>query len=442
MAAAPPKSNNDVFKEYVQERKILIADSSATSRSNLAHTLGKLGAKSMNIALASTLSDAESEIARISPQIVICDFELGGQRGLELLQRQRAQRPDTKDSLFVLVTSNTSQSAVARAAEEDVDTFILKPFTAETLKSSLVKAALVKIKPTDYIRTIEEGKTFFAKNELDHSELSFKKAKTLDPAPALACYYLGLIQSKRGDTPGAEAYFNEGLGFNKLHYKCIVGLFDVMHGQKRWAESYEVAKRISQYFPANPTRLTQILKLAIITGNYEDVERYYDVFVQIDERAEEVVRHVCAALVVCGKFYLQRSQAPRALELFRKAAVSASGRTRVLREIIQALTEAKMIKEAREFLDRFPMETRRAADFQAMDLLIMDQSPDIDLGSIIAAGRKTLDEGAVDPLIYRIVIARTAQAGWHDSAEQLRIKALSKYPDHASWFELPEAANG
>jgi hypothetical protein len=53
-----------------------------------------------------------------------------------------------------MVTGNSSQSAVSpEAAEEDVDTFILKPYTIEIFSSvCFLKAAMAKLYPSDYMK--------------------------------------------------------------------------------------------------------------------------------------------------------------------------------------------------------------------------------------------------------------------------------------------------
>ena len=128
-----------LFAAYVAPRKILIADTNSASRAGIARSLNNLGAKTTNLLMVTSLAEAEEVIKKDNPQIVICDYDLGTSCGLTLLQSQREKNKDTKNSLFVLVTGNTSQSAVAQAAEEDVDAFVLKPYTLEDSDKRLSK---------------------------------------------------------------------------------------------------------------------------------------------------------------------------------------------------------------------------------------------------------------------------------------------------------------
>jgi DNA-binding NtrC family response regulator len=173
------KKLEKLFHAYITPRKIVIADESAAARTGLAKTLIDLGAKSTNIGLASSLHTAEEEMKRLKPHVVLCDYDLGKGCGLNLLQQQRKLQTDVKESLFIMVTGNTSQSAVAQAAEEDVDTFIIKPYTIETIRQSLLKAAIAKIYPSDYMKTVEEGKKLLFGGKVDESIPILEKAMTM-----------------------------------------------------------------------------------------------------------------------------------------------------------------------------------------------------------------------------------------------------------------------
>jgi two-component system chemotaxis response regulator CheY len=432
---APVKNDPqaDLFRKYIADKRILIADESAVARTSIASMMGQMGAKTALMVLCSNLRDAQQEIERFKPNLVMCDYDLSGGAGLELLQAQRAQNPDSNSRVFVLITGNTSQTAVARAAEEDVDTYILKPFTPATLRAQIIKAVLTKTHPDDYTKTIQEGKKQLQSGQIDDAMKTFESARGMNGTPALACFYLGQTNLMKESVPVAEGSYQEGLGYNKIHYKCLVGLYDVLYSQKRYNEAYEIVKKISQYFPANPQRLTTVLRLAIMTKSYEDVERYYQVFTKIEGRTEETIRYVCAALVVCGKYYLATSHMTRALELFQKAAVTAGGRVKILQEIVMALAAENMTKEATEYMKRFPPETRNQSIYLALDLALFDRSGAA-RGVIIERARQLLAKDLHDPLIYEIAIRRSKEAGLIPAVESHLDEGCKRYPTEKPRF--------
>ncbi|OFZ22278.1 MAG: hypothetical protein A2X94_02170 [Bdellovibrionales bacterium GWB1_55_8] len=426
------KKIEQVFAKYISTRKILIADEAASSRTGLARTLVDMGAKSNLVTLASSLAIAEQEMARVQPHVVLCDFDLGRGAGLNLLQSQRKNRPETKESLFILVTANTSQSAVAQAAEEDVDCYIIKPYTIEVMRRLIMEAAIAKLQPDEYSRLIEEGKNHLASKKTEEALKLFEKASGLSQKPSLACFYAGQANIQKNALDNAEGSYTKGLVHNKIHYKCMVGLFELMMQKKMHTEAYAIVKRISQYFPANPQRLASVLRLAIITRSYDDIEGYYQAFTGLDHRNDEIVRYICAALVVCGKYYLSTGSQSRALSLFQKAAVTGTGRTKILREAITTLLEFQLVQEASTYLGRFPPDTQSGVDYLASEYMIANQRSTP--GMVIEKGRKLIKQGAHDPTIYKILIHRSRQAGLAEAAESLIRDALERFPENGNDF--------
>lgn len=430
------------FKDYIQGKHVLVCDSSATSRNSMQLALTALGAQPGSVVMTSKYEQAELGIQGLKPEVIICDYDLGKRCGLDLLQKQRLAQPEHKKCLFILVTGNTSQTAVARAAEEDVDTFILKPFTSGSLKAQLLKTCHAKMKPSDYLRAIETAKQLLAESHHDAAIGELKKAIPLDPAPTLAHFYLGQAYALKKLPLEAEASYSDGLSHNKIHYKCLIGLYEILLAQEKHREAYEISKRITQYFPVNPQRLTQVLKLAVVTQSYDDVERYYQLFTRLGDRSEEVVRYVCAALVVCGKHYLQGKFNSRALELFDRAATAGSERIKVLQEVVMALIDGGLPKEASRYLQKFPATQQSSPVFQALTFVVADKTHET--GSIsIDRGKQLIQELNIhEPMIYSVVIRRSAEAGQKADAALFLGEAAKRWPEQKQKFQDALGAGG
>lgn len=187
----PPKKEVLVFQKYIKKRNVLLVDTSATTRAMLSKSFNELGARGDLIHFSSSFLEAQEEIAKCSPQIVVTDFNLGPHSGLLLIHLQREYNPQSKDTLFIIITGDTSQTAIAQAAEEEVDSYILKPFTIKGLRAALVKAVMSKIEPSDYTKIIESGKQLLFKGDIDAAMKQFDEAVALNPKPALAYFYKG-----------------------------------------------------------------------------------------------------------------------------------------------------------------------------------------------------------------------------------------------------------
>lgn len=438
-AAEKDKQERELFAKFLASNTALIADPNSSSRVRLGHTLAELGAKQNSISFAGTYEEASQFIEDRRPRIILCEFALGSHSGLDLLMDQRKLKPNLGDSIFALITGNTSQSAVAAAAEEDVDTFIIKPYTLETLKRTLTKAAIAKLYPSDYVKTIEKGKKELFGGKVDEAIVTFTRATKMDPKPALACFYKGQAESVKAAVESATRDFKQGLVFNKIHYKCLVGLYELMMQRKEYKEAYNVVKRVAQYFPANPKRLASVLRLAIMTESYEDVEAYYRIFTMLEHRNDELVKYICSALIVTGRYYFMSKYNTRALELLEKAAISCAGKTSFLRYIIELMVEFDKRDEAKGILKRFPMETQRGPDYQTMDLLIARKT--LENGLLLQKGREIIKAGIHTAVVYEIVIEASLKAGMSDAADELLRVATKKWPDQADRFQAVVAEN-
>ena len=78
LASSPNyKKMAELFARWVADKKVIVADTNAASRAGLAKILINLGAKTANVSLQSTYAGAEEAIAKVQPQVVICDYDLG-----------------------------------------------------------------------------------------------------------------------------------------------------------------------------------------------------------------------------------------------------------------------------------------------------------------------------------------------------------------------------
>jgi CheY-like chemotaxis protein len=429
---APQETNSEkqarLFRTFLQKRKIMIVDPESFSRAALAQVLIELGSSTQQIKLVSNYAEAQAAIIAACPDIVLSEFDLDrGHCGIDLLAGVRKTQAGTGQALFIVVTGNTSQAAVARAAEEDVDGYLLKPYTADGIRLALVKYGIEKINPSEYQKKIQEGKRKLDEKEMDAAMALFRDAQKLDPKPALACFYQGFTEEQKKTVNEAEKDYDKGLGFNHIHYKCLLAQFDLYTSQSRHKDAYAIAQKLARYFPASPERLSTVLKLAVLNEAFEDIERYYRLFCKLDHRNDLLVRYVCAALIVCGKYFLQQQKMHRALELFEKAKATSARNPRFLREIALSLIGVGQAERAWPFVEAFPPEAQSSADYRALRYAATEGR--LPLGVSIAEGRKLLTEGVKEYVVYTTLIRRSIEAGFAEHADQLSREALKLWPE-------------
>lgn len=404
-----------------------MADTTSGSRARLARTLIELGANAHRIKLASSFEEAELEIKRHRPHLIICDFKLGEKKGLDLLPTYREELKNPELSMFILVTSESSQSAVAQAAEEEIDTYILKPYSKEKMQKAIIEAAMVKLHPSEYFQLICQGKELLKNGKTTKAFSLFDEAIEKETKPTLAHYHKGRAFLKHSSFDAAVEQFKKGLLYNEKHYNCMVGLYDAYTKKNEHQAAYEVVRKISKIFPSNPKRFASIVRLAVMTKNYRDLEDYYQLFTYMDNWEGRSLKHICAGMLVCGKYYLRQNDVTAAVRSFKRAALTSNGRIGIYREIIEELVATKQGEEAKIFLKRFPLKDHDNTAYLAMKFLIADQF--VPPGVIIDAGKKLISKGVHDPSVYKIVIERAREAGLKDLGEAIAYKAVDLWPE-------------
>lgn len=106
--------------------KILIADDSRAMRQIVKRTLRQAGFSGHEVVEA---GDGDATLATIEDggiDLVLCDWNMPGRSGLEVLQRVRSARTDV---VFGFVTSEASAAMRERAMAAGAAFVIAKPFT-------------------------------------------------------------------------------------------------------------------------------------------------------------------------------------------------------------------------------------------------------------------------------------------------------------------------
>ena len=419
----------EIFRKFLSENEVLIVDKNPSSRNRLLKTIYDLGAERHMIHTTSNLQEAQEIMETKKLGLVLSDYFVGGGSGFDLFKMIRERDPDNKELTLILVTSNISQSAVAKAAEEDVDSFIIKPYTIQSIQENLISTIAAKVKPSDYMLKIEEGKKQIAQGKYNEAIVTLKKATEMHPKPSLAMFYIGQAEYLKNRVDKASDSYNEGLNFNNIHYKCLVGLFEIFMREGKYKEAYQVVKKIAKYFPANPDRLAQIVRLAVITGNYHDMQMYYEIFTSLEVRLQVLTNYIGAGMYVAGKYFLQNNESEVAMQYFDNIAVSCSEFTKFLKGIIGILVEHGLTSEAEKFLARFDAGTKEHEDYLISDFLISSKKS-TDTGLIIKKGMDIYNKKIRDFKVLHTLVSAMEKGGFReDRIAPYKEELKSLYPN-------------
>ena len=114
--------------------KILIVDDFSTMRRIIKNLLRELGFNNTHEA-----DDGTSALPMLQNgdfDFLITDWNMPGMTGLDLLKAVRAD-PKLKDLPVLMVTAEAKRDQIVEAAQAGVNGYIVKPFTAQTLKEKI-----------------------------------------------------------------------------------------------------------------------------------------------------------------------------------------------------------------------------------------------------------------------------------------------------------------
>ncbi len=116
--------------------RILIVDDMSTMRRVIKSIMSQLGYS--NLDEAENGKEALSKLESGHYDFVLTDWNMPEMDGLELVKAIR-QHPNLKDLPVLMVTAEAKKENVLEALKAGVNNYIVKPFTAETLKEKIEK---------------------------------------------------------------------------------------------------------------------------------------------------------------------------------------------------------------------------------------------------------------------------------------------------------------
>lgn len=396
-----------------------------------------LGTKRHMIHTAGTMSEAQEIIKTQKIGLVLSDYAVGGGSGFDLFKLVRASFGQSNKNLcLILVTSNISQTAVAKAAEEDVDSFIIKPYTLQSIMENLISTISAKVKPSPYVVKIEAGKELLGRGEYQQAIDVFVSASGMHPRPSLALFYMGQAQYLLSEADKAKDDYNKGLGFNSIHFKCLIGLYEIFMKEEKYEEAYRVVQKVAKYFPANPDRLTQVIRLTIVTKHYEDMESYYDIFTELEDRTSELTNYVGAGLFIAGKYFLIEKQVPKALSIFDKIAISCAEFSKFIRAIVTILVENEEFDEAERFMVRFAAGTKDQEDYLVSDFIVNYGRKGVDQAQVVVKGLELYNKNIRDFHCLKLLVEALRIQDHKDKHEQYKRELTRLYPDKSKYLAV------
>ena len=153
-ATSQPETGSDQDMHVVptqrQAPRILVVDDHPTIAGLMSQLLTQRG---YEVVTAADAQQAEAEVRRQAPDIILSDVRMPGKSGYELCRELKAN-PATRLIPFVLITGLSDSADKVRGIEAGADDFLNKPVLAEEL-TARVKSLLRVKEFTDELETVD-----------------------------------------------------------------------------------------------------------------------------------------------------------------------------------------------------------------------------------------------------------------------------------------------
>ena len=116
--------------------RVLIVDDFSTMRRIVRNILRQLGFN--NVVEADDGTTAWDTINREKIDFIVSDWNMPKMTGIELLRKVRSSE-QYADTPFLMVTAEAQQENIIEAVQAKVSNYIVKPFTADTMKQKIDK---------------------------------------------------------------------------------------------------------------------------------------------------------------------------------------------------------------------------------------------------------------------------------------------------------------
>ena len=119
---------------YGAAMRFLVVDDSSTMRRIIINTLQKLGYQ--HVLEASNGLEALDKLAGSPADLIITDWNMPGMSGIEFVRNVRSHTAHATLPVL-MVTTNAAKDDIVEALRAGVNSYIVKPFTSDTIKEKL-----------------------------------------------------------------------------------------------------------------------------------------------------------------------------------------------------------------------------------------------------------------------------------------------------------------
>jgi two-component system chemotaxis response regulator CheY len=280
-----------------KKSNILIVEDNQAMRKMLESMLIELGYHNYSSAVNGL--KAWERIQEGDIDVVLSDYLMPEMNGLELLRLIRQTRK-FYDIPFIMITGADRRGDFMRSVQAEVDYYIIKPANISQLEDMLKKVIAHKKYPTEYDKSISNGKYFFLNKEYDKALEDFEAAsKTRNDSP-LPYYYLGLIHQQLGNGKKAELNFKKSLIIEEQFISSLLALAEIYQSKEDYVNLAHYLQKVTDILPDTFDIHISLARACTRTGDIARAQKHLDDAQQLAKNNADQIKEVLDGYIEAG----------------------------------------------------------------------------------------------------------------------------------------------
>lgn len=321
--------------------KVLIIDDFDSFRVTLSRMLNELGCRTL-VTVMNGLQALEA-CRKQSFDLVMCDYNLGsGPNGQQVLEELRFKKLLSRDSLFLLISAESSQAIVLSAFDYSPDAYLTKPINGRSLQQRLDRLLRQRQEMLPVFARLDAGNTdgaiaqaeaaiaagsryssffqrllgglYLDRGKLDEAEQLYTRVLEVRPLD-WAQVGIARVKKARGDLETSSRWLEQILQDNRFSMSAYDELADNYRRQGDEQRAQEVIQAAVEVSPLSLGRQAELAQTAAANHDLAVATRAYGRCVKLGENS---CHDDCEYHLQYGRLtaeWLRESRLPNALEL-------------------------------------------------------------------------------------------------------------------------------
>lgn len=421
------------LKEFLSQALIYLVTDNKLDRMSWKKAFVGFGVRPEQIVFFERFDRAMQAVQERPPMVLITAYEIKEEKAYSLLEGFREARPNSAESLSLVVTELETQLLRLSQFELELDGVLIKPYNAQELDQKLTAILTKKSLLSADERKIGRALEALARGELDKVE-SFLGAASSKMEDLISFKILkGRYLRKNNMGKDAISVYEEAtLGGD--NYQAFAGLFDLLVEENMHQRAFEAASDLIAAFSLHPNRISNYAKICILTSHYHSFVEFAQKASEEGISEQELAWQLAAGLAICAKSIGIAD---------KKVAVQAS------------VKAVRLGKEKRQIVEQALKNLLDLGEHKLVEDLIRDLGEIEDLEDTIAVaeyrvleanggapflvfqkGMELTNKGVHDFHVYELLLKSAKQAGRKaDFMEEMLDTASKHYPEKREYLK-------